>query len=105
MLKRFDPHSSYPLSSENFQKLKLLQKLTASGRSRLPDDIAIHFWVANFDENTLNIITDDASYVTYLRAHQGEIIKQLNEEFTYETAFHWRRINIRVSREKLTSAE
>ena len=83
------------------KRVKLLEAMTASARSRLPSDIAPHCWVGGFDEHIVVIITDDPAYSIHLRWHQKEILKQLYEEFARQTNKRWRKIHVRVSREPI----
>ncbi len=91
------------MSPKLLGRIKLLEAMTASARSRLPPDVARHCWVGGFEENAVTLITDDSAYGIHLRWHQKEILKQLREEFSHKTGKRWRKIRVHVSREPIAT--
>ena len=80
------------------RKARLLEIMSESARTRLPKEIASHCWVGGFEKDHIVLVTDYPHYVTYLRCHQREILKQLKEEFRTYVPENVRRVRIRISR-------
>ncbi len=80
------------------RRARLLERMTASARSRLPRHHAEHCWVGNYAGTCITLITDDAVFATPIHYQQQEIIKQLNEEFGEETGCRFKKATVRVSR-------
>ena len=80
------------------KRARLLERMTASARSRLPRHLAEHCWVGAYDEASLTLITDSAAFTTPIHYQQQEIVKQLNEEFGAELGCRFRKAAVRVSR-------
>ena len=82
-------------------KAQLLDRMTASARSRLPRDWAEHCWVSGHDATCLNMVTDNAVFITPLFYQQAEILKQLNEEFSVELKCRFKKMKVRTMRSPL----
>ena len=80
------------------KQLRLLDKMTKSARSRLPQAVAAHCWVGGYEKDYLSLVTDHPNYTIYLRCHQREILKQLKEEFPDQLQANIRKVRVRVSR-------
>ncbi len=80
------------------RKAQLLEIMSESARTRLPREIASHCWVGGFEKDHIVLVTDYPHYVTYIRCHQREILKQLKEEFRTHVPENIRKVRIRVSR-------
>jgi hypothetical protein len=85
------------ISKDLQKKAKLLHRLTLSIRMQLSADLANHCWVANINDRTLTIITDDPSRASLIRFQQREILKQLNQELSLTVKEYLNRIKIRIS--------
>ncbi len=77
---------------------QLLERMTASARSRLPHHLAEHCWVGGYDATRITLITDDAVFTTPIYYQQPEILKQLREEFGAELDCSFKKASVRVSR-------
>lgn len=77
-------------------KTSLLHRLTLSIRMQLPANLANHCWVANIENRTLTIITDDPSQATLIRFQQLEILKQLNQELGLTVREYLNRLKIKI---------
>ena len=88
--------SSY-ISADLQKKAKLLHRLTLSIRMQLPKDLARHCWVANIDNRTLTIVTDDPNRASIIRFQQREILKQLNQELSLTVKEYLNQIKIKIS--------
>lgn len=86
------------------ERARLLERMTASARSRLPPHLAEHCWVGTYENASLTLITDNAAFTTPIRYQQQEIIKQLNEEFGAALGCRFRKATVRVSRFKIPGA-
>ncbi len=86
------------------ERVELLDRMTASARSRLPRDWAEHCWVVGHDATCLNMVTDNAVFITPLFYQQAEILKQLNEEFGAELRCRFKRMKVRTMREPMPGA-
>ena len=80
------------------RKAELLEAMSISARSRLPQEIASHCWVGGYEKDHIILVTDYPHYAIYMRCHQREILKQLKEEFNAYLPAGVRRVRIRVSR-------
>lgn len=80
------------------QRARLLERMTAAARSRLPQHLAAHCWVGEYDGTRLTLVTDDAAFTTPIYYQQREIVKQLNEEFSAELPRPLKKAVVRVSR-------
>ena len=89
-------HSS--IDDNLLQRTQLLDRMTASVRARLPQHLAEHCWVGNYDARCLNLITDDVAFTTPIYYQQQEIVKQVNEEFGGELCCHFKKATVRVLR-------
>ena len=89
--------SSY-IGSKMQKKARLLHRLTLSLRTQLPADLANHCWVANIEDRTLIICTDDPSRASLVRLQQREILKLLNQELNPTVKEYLNRIKIKISR-------
>ena len=87
--------SSY-ISVDLLKRAKLLHRLTLSLRMQLPKDLASHCWVANIDNRTLTIITDDPSRASIIRFQQREILKQLNQELSLTVKEYLNQIKVKI---------
>ena len=87
--------SSY-ISVDLLKKAKLLHRLTLSLRMHLPNDLASHCWVANIDNRTLTIITDDPNRASIIRFQQREILKQLNQELSLTVKEYLNQIKVKI---------
>lgn len=83
---------------ELLKRARLLERMTASARSRLPRHLAEHCWVGACDGTRLTLITDNAAFTTPIHYQQQEIVKQLNEEFAAELGCRLKKAAVRVSR-------
>ncbi len=88
--------SSY-ISADLQKKAKLLHRLTLSLRMQLPEDLAKHCWVANIDNRTLTIVTDDPNRASIIRFQQREILKQLNQELSLTVKEYLNQIKVKIS--------
>ena len=79
------------------QHAQLLERMTVSVRSRLPQHLAKHCWVGGYDETRITLITDDATFTTPIYYQQHEIVKQLNEEFAADLGCRFKKAIVRVS--------
>ncbi len=86
------------------KRARLLERMTASARSRLPRHLAGHCWVGSYDVSSLTLITDNAAFTTPIHYQQQEIVKQLNEEFGTELGCRFRKATVRVSRFPISGA-
>ncbi len=87
------------------QHAQLLERMTASARSRLPQYLAEHCWVGGYDATSVALITDDAVFTTPINYQQHEILTQLNEEFGAELQRRFRKATVRASRFPVPGAE
>jgi len=87
--------SSY-ISVDLQKKAKLLHRLTLSIRMQLPEDLARHCWVANIDNRTLTVITDDPNRASIIRFQQHEILKQLNQELSLTVKEYLNQIKVKI---------
>lgn len=92
------------LDEDLLERARLLERMTASARSRLPRYLADHCWVGAYDAASLTLITDKAAFTTPIHYQQREIIKQLNEEFGTALGCRFRKATVRVSRFPIPSA-
>ena len=86
------------IDSSLIQQAELFAAMSASARSRLPQNIASHCWVGGYEKNYLVLVTDYPHYAIYIRCHQREILKQIKEEFSGHLPENIKKIRIRVSR-------
>lgn len=86
------------ISPNLLDKAELLEAMSVSARSRLPQEIAAHCWVGGYEKDHVVLITDYPHYAIYMRCHQREILKQLKEEFNADLPASIRKVRIRVSK-------
>ena len=77
-------------------KTKLLHRLTLSIRMQLPAELAGHCWVANIENRTLTIVTDNPSQASLIRFQQYEILKQLNQELDLTVKEYLNQLKIKI---------
>ena len=80
------------------QKAELFAEMNSSIRSRLPKEIASHCWIGGYEKNYIILVTDYPHYAIYIRCHQREILKQLQEEFNGHLPENIKKIRVKVSR-------
>ena len=93
------------IDDELLRKAQLLERMTASVRSRLPRNLAEHCWVGGYDSTYLNIITDKAVFRTPIYYQQVEILKQLNEEFGATLKCRFKKVKVQAMREPMPTLE
>lgn len=89
--------SSY-IGTDLHKRAKALHRLTLSLRTQLPANLAGHYWVANIEDRTLIICTDDPGRASLVRLQQREILKQLNQELNPTVKEYLNRIKIKITR-------
>ena len=87
--------SSY-LDTKLQDKTKLLHRLTMSIRMQLPAELTSHCWVANIENRTLTIVTDNPSQASLIRFQQHEILKQLNQELGLSLREYLNQLKIKI---------
>ena len=92
------------IDSSLLQRAQLLERMTASARSRLPRHLAAHCWIGNYDASCITLITDNPGFATPIYYQQQEILKQLNEEFGTALGCRFRKVSMRVSRFPIPAA-
>ena len=84
------------LGTDIQKKTKLLHRLTFSLRMQLPANLASHCWVANIENRTLTIVTDNPSQASLIRFQQQEILKQLNQELGLSLKEYLNQLKIKI---------
>ena len=87
--------SSY-IGSNLQKKAKLLHRLTLCIRMHLPANLANHCWIANIENRSLTVITDDPDHASLIRFQQREILKLLNQELNFTVKECLSRIKIKI---------